>query len=165
MGLSSLGNAVHVYSAMPSGKSGNTGSVANWSTMSAQLPVKPRQSAGAAQLPPSGPLSRMATISAQQLTACALCTRQPEIAQSDTSLNFLSVEHPYVDQQLAYDERDKDHEHLPPLQAVKRLVCGQHRQQRRQTRARKRTARAASRRTSDKKVRNVSFCGVQHGSA
>jgi hypothetical protein len=34
--------------------------------MSAQLPVKPRQSAGEAQLPPSGPLSRMATSSAQQ---------------------------------------------------------------------------------------------------
>jgi hypothetical protein len=37
--------------------------------MSAQLPVKPRQSAGVAQLPPSGPLSRIAPTSAQQLTA------------------------------------------------------------------------------------------------
>ena len=69
MGLSSLGKAVQVYSARPSGKSGSTGRSANWSTMSAQLPVKPRQSAGVAQLPPSGPLSRIATTSAQQLTA------------------------------------------------------------------------------------------------
>jgi hypothetical protein len=82
-----------------------------------------------------------------------------------TLCEHLSIEHPDVDHQLAYDERDKDHEHLPPLQAIERLVCGHHRQQRRKTRERKRTAREASRRTSDKKVRNVSFCGAQHGSA
>ena len=70
-GLSSLGKAVQVYSAMPLGKSGYTGRSANWSVMSAQLPVKPRQSAAEGQLPPSGPLSRMANISAQQLTAFA----------------------------------------------------------------------------------------------
>ena len=61
---------------MPSGKSGSTGRSANWFTMSAQLPVKPRQSAAEGQLPPSGPLSRMATTSAQQLTAFAASTYQ-----------------------------------------------------------------------------------------
>jgi len=89
--LSSLGKAVQVYSAMPSGKSGITGSSANCSTMSAQLPVKPRQSAGAAQLPPSGPLSRMATISAQQLTATARATAYstPQHAASNNTAAHL----------------------------------------------------------------------------
>ena len=49
--------------------------------MSAQLPVKPRQSAAEGQLPPSGPLSRMATTSAQQFTACAASTCQQSIKQ------------------------------------------------------------------------------------